>query len=181
MIRIAAFSAVAVIALLFIVALFAGSLPISIGGAPPTGPGLMMADQGTEHIEPGDTHRPYNSTPATSGWHYAEPDAPATWGVHAEAFPDEVLLYNLERGGIGVHYSCPEGCDELIGQLASVVTRFVDDGLKVVMAPYLEMDTRIALTAWTFLDVFDDFDEERITTFIDTHESSPNAPEPKAR
>jgi hypothetical protein len=43
------------------------------------------------------------------------------------------------------------------------------------------MDTRIALTAWTFLDGFDDFDEARIMAFISAHESSPNAPEPFVR
>jgi len=45
------------------------------------------------------------------------------------------------------------------------------------MSPYSGMDTAIALTAWTFLDQFDVFDEERVSAFISSHESSPNAPE----
>ena len=39
------------------------------------------------------------------------------------------------------------------------------------------MDTRIALTAWTFIDQFGEFDEDRIRDFVSSHESSPNAPE----
>jgi hypothetical protein len=39
------------------------------------------------------------------------------------------------------------------------------------------MDTKIALTAWTFLDQFEVFDEARISDFVSSHESSPNAPE----
>ena len=39
------------------------------------------------------------------------------------------------------------------------------------------MPNKIALTAWTFIDAFDEFDEDRIKDFIKAHESSPNAPE----
>lgn len=97
--------------------------------------------------------------------------------MYTEAIPDEVLVHNLEHGGIGVHYNCPDGCDELVDQLAGVVRR----SGKIVMSPYPGMETRIALTAWNFLDAFDDFDEVRIKDFIDTHESSSNAPEPNVR
>ena len=51
----------------------------------------------------------------------------------------------------------------------------------MVLAPYPDMPTRLALTAWTFLDAFEEFDEGRIVDFIETHESSPNAPENLAR
>lgn len=34
------------------------------------------------------------------------------------------------------------------------------------MAPYPKLDTKIALTAWTRIDKFNDFDEERIQKFI---------------
>ena len=37
---------------------------------------------------------------------------------------------------------------------------------QVILAPYPGMRTRIALTAWTRLDAFDDFDEARIVRFI---------------
>ncbi len=37
---------------------------------------------------------------------------------------------------------------------------------QVVLAPYPGMKHRIALTAWTRLDEFDEFDESRIVRFI---------------
>ena len=138
-------------------------------------PGVRVPDQGRDHIQRGQSHPPYNSVPATSGWHYSiRGVAPASWGVHDEVLPDEALVHNLEHGGVGVHYNCPGGCAELVKQLAAIVARHD----KVIMAPYPGMDTRIALTAWNFLDGFNDFNEARITAFIDHHVSSPNAPEP---
>jgi hypothetical protein len=38
----------------------------------------------------------------------------------------------------------------------------------VLMTPYQDMDHRIALTAWGFLDMFDTFDGTRVKAFIDT-------------
>jgi hypothetical protein len=38
------------------------------------------------------------------------------------------------------------------------------------MTPYADMDGRIALTAWGFLDTFEEFDAARVQKFIDTFE-----------
>lgn len=38
---------------------------------------------------------------------------------------------------------------------------------KLIVIPRPNLDTRIALTAWTRIDKFDDFDEDRIVIFID--------------
>jgi hypothetical protein len=51
-----------------------------------------------------------------------------------------------------------------------------DVGAKVLMSPYPDMDAKIALMAWTVIDKFDAFDEERLIAFILTHESAPVAP-----
>lgn len=172
-------SAITLLALVFIFSLFAGGLRGGGGhsgaadGPAPTGPGLRIPSQGAEHISQTQTHPPYNSVPATSGWHRGDAAAPAPWGVYDTELPDEILVHNLEHGGVGIHYNCPEGCDELIGQLEEIANRMG----KVIMSPYPEMDTRIALTAWTFLDVFDEFDKDRVEDFARAHESSPNAPE----
>ena len=168
----------AIIAGLFIVSLFAGSLPISIGsGGRPDATGERMSDLGNNHVRPGQTHRSYNSVPATSGPHYGRPLAPARWGVHNQVLADEVLVHNLEHGGVGVHYNCPDGCDDLVGQLASIV-RLADE---VILSPYPGMDTRIALTAWTVIDKFDEFDNERLENFIRAYMNSSFAPETFAR
>ncbi len=182
-------TAVGAIALAFIVALFLPSFSFAggggfggfFGGSAPDGPGQRIADLGADHITPGQDHLPYNSVPATSGWHLGQPLAPAPWGVHIDVLDDEVLLHNLEHGGVGVHYDCPDGCAELVAQLSELVTTAANRGGKVIMSPFPGMDSTISLTAWTFMDQLDLFDEDRIRDFLGAHESSPNAPEPTAR
>ncbi|MDA1188183.1 MAG: DUF3105 domain-containing protein [Chloroflexi bacterium] len=128
----------------------------------------------TFHIKFGEYHPEYNSVPGTSGWHYGAPDAPIPWGVYKQFVPDEVLIHNLEHAGIGIHYNCPDGCPELVSQLEAFARRYS----KIIVSPYPGMDTRIGLTAWTFIDKFDAYDEARIVAFIEDHMNSPEAPEP---
>ena len=180
---------VGAIALAFIVALFLPSFSLAgggsfggiFGGSAPDGPGLRIDDLGATHISFGDDHPPYNSVPATSGWHYGQPLAPARWGIHDAFLEDEVLNHNLEHGGIGISYNCPDGCDELVAQLGALTDEAVRQGGKVIMSPNPNTESIITLTAWTFLDQFDLFDEDRVRDFVGAHESSPNAPEPSAR
>jgi Protein of unknown function (DUF3105) len=127
-------------------------------------PGVKFADQGNLHIEvPGQAHEPYNSEPPTSGPHlpYLAP-----WGVHTEPIPRELQVHNLEDGGVVVQYHCPAGCPELVAQLTAIVQQYPT---QMVLAPYPGMKHRIALTAWTRLDAFDEFDEGRIQRFIRAH------------
>ncbi len=179
------------VAAAFIVSLFLPGLPFGRQGdgnnpADAGGqiPGVRIADQGRDHISPGDSHPPYNSQPATSGWHYstshgvalgsgAALPAPAPWGIYDEEIQDEILIHNLEHGGIGIHYNCPEGCSELVKSLVESARL----GRKVILSPYSGMSSSIALTAWNYLDTFDEYDEQRIREFIAAHESSANAPE----
>ena len=203
--KIGGFSSVALIAFLFIAALFAPSLPISFGSTSYGEAGEAFDEQTySPHVGPEETHPAYNSNPATSGWHY---NFPARWGIHDEVLPDETLVHNLEHGGIRLHYNCPDGCSELLAQLAGFAVRSDGDWLdqyiedlveagqtgslnrarniegnyKVVLSPYPDMDTTIALAAWTYLDAFNEFDADRIIDFIVAHMSAPAAPENSAR
>lgn len=174
------------ISALFIVALFLPGLPFAngdslFGGGAPDGPGTSVVDQGQTHIAFNEDHPPYNSVPATSGWHYGQPLAPVRWGVHDSVVPNEERIHNLEHGGIGIHYDCPEGCPETVAQLTDIVDRGVDGGLKILLSPYPGMKSKIALTAWTFIQNLDEFDDDLVKDFIESHESSPNAPETNAR
>lgn len=170
---------VALVAAALIASLFIPSLPLDTlftRGAP-EGPGVKMTDLGRDHVTPGEEHPAYNSQPATSGWHYDIPLAPARWGIHEQPIADEILIHNLEHGYVNVHYNCPDGCDDLVASLTALVEEGLERRGKLLMAPYPDMDSRIALTAWTFIDQFEDFDEQRIRDFVTAHESSPNAPE----
>jgi hypothetical protein len=124
-------------------------------------PGERFPDLGNLHIQTtSDPHAPYNSEPPTSGPHlpYIAP-----WGVHTRPIPNELQVHNLEDGGVVVQYNCT--CPELVDKLRGIVSRY---DRFVVLAPYPGMKTRIALTAWTRLDRFEEFDETRIR-FIDAY------------
>ena len=124
-------------------------------------------------IDFGTSHPAYKSTPATSGWHYGPPNAPARWGVHDDFVIDEVLLQNLVQGGVGLHYSCPDGCPEVV----AAFTEIADQYDKIIVSPYEGMDYKIALTAWTYIDEMDELDLERLDIFVRAHHNSERAPE----
>jgi hypothetical protein len=122
-------------------------------------PGQKFSDQGNLHVQTvNDPHEPYNSTPPTSGPHlpYIAP-----WGVHTKPIVNELQVHNLEDGGVMVQYNCE--CPDLAEKLAGIVRRH---DRYVVLAPYPTMKSRIALTAWTRLEVLDEFDAARIERFI---------------
>jgi len=123
-------------------------------------PGRAMPDLGNVHIATTETpHEPYNTDPPTSGPHlpYIAP-----WGIHTRPIPPELQVHNLEDGGVLVQYNCE--CPDLVAKLRTIVQRY---DRNVILAPYPSMKTRIALTAWTRIDTLDDFDERRITRFIE--------------
>jgi uncharacterized protein DUF3105 len=134
----------------------------------------MFPDQGRDHI-PGATIFPnYNSNPPTSG-----PHGPAfPWGVSAAPVPKESAVHNMEHGGVVVWYNCDGGpqpldepaCDRLLTDLSAIVGPRVEDGIFVLMTPYTGTENRISLTAWQYLDAFDEVDEVRIQAFIDSFE-----------
>ena len=138
-------------------------------------PGFALESQGNFHLAAEDQpHERYNSSPPTSGSHmpYLTPG-----DIYDVQVPDEVQIHNLEDGHVNIQYDCPDGCDELIAQLSDIVTEYLagPDG-RVLMGPYSGItdpitgqNRRIALTAWRRLDTFDEFDEERIRTFIDAY------------
>lgn len=66
-----------------------------------------------------------------------------------------------------------EDCHTLVDQLISIYEK--KGKHKLIVVPRPNLDAKIALTAWTYLDKFNGFDEDRILKFIDTHKD--NGPE----
>lgn len=58
-----------------------------------------------------------------------------------------------------------QGCRDLVSKLTAIYEK--KGKRKLVVIPRPSLDTAIALTAWTRIDKFDDFDEQRIARFID--------------
>ncbi|MDQ3700453.1 MAG: DUF3105 domain-containing protein [Chloroflexota bacterium] len=148
-----------------------GTLVVALGlliywlARPEPGPqAQILPIQGRVHIARGATHPAYNSTPPTSGWHYADAVAPP--GISAQQIPDEVQVHNLEHGEIMIQYSCPQGCPEMVSALEAIVRTYPK---KVVLAPYAGLSSPIALTSWGKLVYLDQVDEAYIRRYIATN------------
>lgn len=143
------------------------------------GPVALDKDDGTAHVAPGEAHAAYSFKPATSGPHWqtapstlAPYGAPARWGEYEEALPDEVLIHNLEHGGIGLHYNCPEGCADVVDQLRSLLP---SSKSQFILSPYPGMQSKIAVTGWRHHMLMDQVDREKILEFIREYQN--RAPE----
>lgn len=121
--------------------------------------GERIAGLGRTHISPGQPHPAYNSNPPTSGWHTPQV---ASWGASRAEIPDEVLLHNLEHGGIWLSYKNPSDT-VLVEKLEALASRY---GSKVIVTPRSKNDSPIAIAAWERLLKLDTYDENRIVEFI---------------
>lgn len=172
-----------IFAIVFILALvFPNSNSNNTGGLRGVNSGGFVeidVDDGAGHI-PENTYfsGTYSVVPATSGPHWAAAttpaniSAPARWGVYETALPNEVLIHNLEHGGIGFHYDCDGGCPDIVQALDDIIPR---NPLQYIMSPYVNMPERIAITAWRHHIYMDEVDEDLIRRFIDEYQD--RAPE----
>ncbi len=122
-------------------------------------PGVAISDQGRVHISQGESHPPYNSNPPTSGWHLP---APAPWGFYPSELPDELVVHNLEHGGIWISYKEPNNT-QLVDKLEALSKQFPK---KVIISLRRKNDSRIAVAAWDRLLKLDAYDEKQILAFI---------------
>lgn len=123
-------------------------------------PGQFIPDQGREHV-PTVEHPAYNSNPPTSGWHFTQP---AEWGVYKEELQDEVLIHDMEHGGVWISYK-PEISEEIKKKLEGFYKKW---GRKVIITPRSKNDADIVLAAWNRLDKFPvaEYSDERVERFI---------------
>ena len=136
-------------------------------------PGERVREVGNPHIPGGTKGTGYASNPPTSGEHY---QSEAPWGVHAQPLPDELIIHNLEHGGIWISYKDPKDT-ELAAKLAQVTRRYTT---KVILTPRPQNDAPIAVAAWGHLLKLQEFDEVKIVAFISAYRGKvgpePNAP-----
>ena len=102
----------------------------------------------------------YNSFPPTSGNHYV---TPAPWNLYTDPVDQRILVHNLEHGGVVIQYG------NKVPQ--STVQKLVDfyngDTNAIVLAPFPKLGKRIALTAWTHLEMCHGFVPKVFTAFRD--------------
>lgn len=60
-----------------------------------------------------------------------------------------------------------DSCQKLVKELTEIYNK--KGQKRLILIPRPSLDTRIALTAWGYIDKFDKFDKGRIVRFIDAH------------
>lgn len=153
---------------------------LDVGAIPaPTGEvGIRETATGGQHVDP-PQQMTYAKTPPTSGPMWSQVSG---WGVLSAPVEDELVVHNLEHGGIAIQYK-PGLEPQQLADLQTLV-RQLNGGQfrKVLLRPYLDMQKSIVLTAWTWRLELDAFDREQIVNFVRSHYgSSGNAPEPNAQ
>lgn len=123
-------------------------------------------EEGRKHIKEGQTAR-YDSSPPTSGPHYAEPAEPGFYPADSGIEPER-LVQNLEHGQIVIWYR-PDAED--LGFLEKQIEELVgQEPRATVGAPYGDMDKgfNLVITSWKHAracvnasqEVVDDFRRE---------------------
>lgn len=139
-------------------------------GRDPDLPGEYFASQGQEHLASEEAAlTEYNSDPPTSGPHSADV---ARWGTYDYTVRDEILVHNLEDGGVVLWYPMGtlEENEAFIERLEEVARPYE----KIVIAPRYDLETTYALSAWQYLDKFNEFDADRITEFLEAFADRPH-------
>ena len=140
-------------------------------------PGESIENMGQLHVPEGTPMPNYNSSPPTSGPH----SRTARWGEHSSDIVEINQVHNLEHGGILIQYNCArlsggQTCGDVRAALQSIYRKArKENGNRFILAPYSKMPHAIAVTAWTWLQTFDEPDEAAILAFADAHYN--NAPE----
>jgi hypothetical protein len=127
-----------------------------LGRRSPDTTSVGYPSQGNDHLRSAtQPHVPYNSNPPSSGPHMPNL-APSGW--HEEPIQQELLVHNLEDGYIVVHYK-PTLDPARKAELQALVEQL---GEKTVAAPNPQIDTDIALAAWTRVDKYNITPEEGV-------------------
>jgi hypothetical protein len=148
--------AVLIVALIVVAVTRSGTGPAGLPGV------REFPNQGGTHLTLGQSHPPYNSNPPTSGWHTPQT---AGWGAHRSVLPDEIVVHNLEHGGIWISYR-DAGDAALVERLQALVARYRS---KVILTPRPQNDAPIAVAAWGRLMNLKTLDEDLIVRFIEAY------------
>lgn len=122
-----------------------------------------------DHIEWGARGSGYASDPPTSGQHYSVPgQAPTNWGAYANPVQDEILIHNMEHGGI-IAYYLPSAPPAEVEQLRQFIMNQPGYPRGFILAPRSRLPASITLAAWEYyLPVFQ-YNEATLQAFIEAH------------
>lgn len=124
-------------------------------------PGQEVPIMDSPHVSAAETAATrYNSTPPTSGPHFAFTVAT---GVYSDPVAEGLTVHAMEHGHIVIQYA-PGTPRETVHRLTRLAKRY---GKDVVLAPYPAINHGIALTAWGRIELMEQYNEHQATVFIE--------------
>lgn len=155
----------------------------SSGDAPASGTGEEVGIQidrmpiiykPSNHIPVGNAFSDYNSLPPTSGPHWETNWASCGFYDDESKVPDERIVHNLEHGQIVISHNLGTQID--IDALKDITRDLSNRRSWLIVRPYSSLQPgEIAITAWGWLDKFNEVNPNRIQDFYEAHVN--NGPE----
>jgi hypothetical protein len=134
-----------------------------VANRPANGLGTPMPDEGNKHVNDGDPIT-YKNYPPSSGTHYSTPASP---GFYDTPQKEGNFVHSLEHGYIVLYYK-PDLPDATKQQLKDLMTKLPMskyNKVKMVIVPYTNMTTPLAIAAWDRLLLMNDYNYDEIQTF----------------
>lgn len=169
--RIIAIGMASVALVLFLVFVLPSVLAPGPEDPPPEDVGEFHKSMGADHIDRTRSFTGYNTNPPTSGPHWdvmSSPRVPVECGFHDQQLRDERTVHNLEHGHIVISYNISDEAKS--AALFDAVRDLPSWSRFVVVQPYAQLPQgQIAITAWEWLQKFDEVDPEGLKKFYDAH------------
>ena len=130
---------------------------------PADGLGTPVADEGNAHVAE-DQPITYKVYPPVSGTHY---DNPTAAGFYDQSVAEGHFVHSLEHGYIVIYYK-PDIPDATKQQLKDLMTQLPlgkYGKVKLVIVPYTNMTTPLAIGAWDRLLLLNEYNADEIKTF----------------
>jgi len=125
-------------------------------------------DGGVAHLSPeeveailnGEAEPPdYSSVPTTSGTHAP---VPAPCGIYREEIPEIFTVHTLEHGAVIVNYQPDQVDGAVLGEVEQLARTMATH---IIVAPFAEMPTPVALVAWGQLAARPSLEVEEVRSF----------------
>ncbi|MBI4494101.1 MAG: DUF3105 domain-containing protein [Chloroflexi bacterium] len=142
---------------------------VLLTGANQPAPGVAVPIAGNDHVPVNSPIR-FDHLPPSSGSHFAQE---ATYGVQDAEVPEGYWVHNLEHGAVVVLYNCADGCPDLVAQLRDAYSTFPRSAqfntVKLVVAPYPKLQTRLAYLAWGRELLTDTYNRDELFRFYQAY------------
>lgn len=134
---------------------------------PANGIGTPVPDEGNTHVDDG-TAITYKVYPPSSGTHYNET---APYGFSDVQLKEGNFVHSLEHGAIVLYYKQSVSADvkEKLKSLMNTLPAGKYGKVKLVVTPYENMTTPLAIAAWDRLLLMNEFNADEIQTFYTTY------------